>query len=58
MKTHLLSKIRWLFAPLLLATLSAQPLANERYTVAPAADAAVAAMRARGEGYGVRTLQG
>ena len=41
MKPYLLLKLRWLLAPLLLATLSAQPLANERYTVAPAADGAV-----------------
>jgi hypothetical protein len=41
MKTHLLSKIRWLFAPLLLATLSAQPITNDRYSVARAADGAV-----------------
>jgi hypothetical protein len=30
MKTYLLLKLRWLLAPLLLATLSAQPLANDR----------------------------
>ena len=41
MTTHLLSKLRWLFALLLVITLSAQPLANERYSVAPAADGAV-----------------
>ena len=41
MKTHLLLKLRWLLAPLLLATLSAQPLANDRYTLAAAADGAV-----------------
>ena len=41
MKPYLFSKLRWLFAPLLLATLSAQPLANDRYSVAPAADGAV-----------------
>ena len=41
MKTHLLIQLRWLFAPLLLASLSAQPLTNERYTLAPAADGAV-----------------
>jgi len=41
MTTHLLSKLRWLFALLLVTTLSAQPLANERYSVAPAADGAV-----------------
>ena len=41
MKPYLLLKLRWLLAPLLLATLSAQPLANDRYSVAPAADGAV-----------------
>lgn len=41
MTTSLLLKLRWLFAPLLLATLSAQPLVNDRYSVAPAADGAV-----------------
>ena len=41
MKTYLLLKLRWLLTPLLLATLSAQPLANDRYSVAPAADGAV-----------------
>lgn len=41
MKTHLLLKLRGLLAPLLLATLSAQPLANDRYTLVPAADGAV-----------------
>ena len=41
MKTHLLLNLRWLLAPLLLATLSAQPLANDRYTLAAAADGAV-----------------
>ena len=41
MTMHLLLKLRWLFAPLLLASLSAQPLTNDRYSVAPAADGAV-----------------
>jgi hypothetical protein len=41
MTTPLLIQLRWLFAPLLLASLSAQPLTNERYTLAPAADGAV-----------------
>jgi len=41
MKPYLLLKLPWLLAPLLLATLSAQPLANDRYSVAPAADGAV-----------------
>jgi hypothetical protein len=41
MTMPLLLKLRWLFATLLLATASAQPLANDRYSVAPAADGAV-----------------
>ncbi len=41
MTTNLLLKLRWLVAPLLLATLSAQPLVNDRYSITPAADGAV-----------------
>ena len=41
MTTHLLLKLRWLFAALLLSSASAQPISNERYTLAPAADGAV-----------------
>ena len=41
MTMHLHLKLRWLFAALLVSSASAQPISNERYTLAPTADGAV-----------------